>query len=41
MQKSDAEARRMIAEPVEGSPDRFRYMPVLKREERVEKVESL
>lgn len=35
MQKSDEEARRMIAEPVEGSPDRFRYIPIL---EKVKKV---
>jgi protocatechuate 3,4-dioxygenase beta subunit len=31
MQKSDAEARRMIAEQVEGNPERFRYTPVLER----------
>lgn len=36
LQKTDAEARRMIAEQVEGSPDRFRYMPFLERVERVE-----
>ena len=35
MQKSDEEARRMIAEPVEGSPDRFRYLPILDRVKKV------
>jgi len=31
MQKSDTDGRRMIAEPLEGSPDSFRHMLILER----------